>query len=211
MSDTPEIDKIVFEERGLPGSQVVHVDAARRLQREANSLRDELEEEVAAGVRLKLALADAEELQAKTAQMLEKQKMYSIALQNIIAALCYDKPPPNEAAAPEQTKLAAGFHKRQLQDEANRIAEAGRQDRALADERRVNKEHIDAWTEKFERLSALYSELEKRANTAMQRAAEIEAYTDEMAALLQQKHAPEQAVTALEAWQEFRVKTASTE
>ena len=159
MTDTPDVDAAAFEERGLPGSLVVHVDFARRIKREFFTQEERAVEATKQMATLSVRLTAENEQHTQTKALLEKQKAHSLALQNLLAAVCVGKPPVADPAAPEHSKLAAEHHARYLTAEAKRIASERSYEASVNDERRL-------WNEKLAAMEARMEEIEKERRLA---------------------------------------------
>lgn len=210
-TDTPDVDSAAFEERGLPGSLVVHVDFARRLRREANEAAQTIESLKKDFNKTSGMLATEITAHEGTKALLEKQKSHSLALQRIVEAICTGKPCPDEPAAPEQDKLGKAFHKKLMQQEANRLHDEADAQRALADERRVAAEKLAAAKEESVRLAAQMIETSLHDDESVSYAAEVEAFTEELHSIVSRLgvYLPAElqpAVSAaVEGWQQFKL------
>ena len=159
MTDTPDVDAAAFEEHGLPGSLVVHVDFARRIKREFLALGETIRAGTTENLQLQTRLAQLQADKDELTKMFDKQKAHSLALQTLLAAICEGKPPTAQPAAPEHSKLAAEHHKRLLAAEAKRAAEIREVDANMADERRI-------WSEKFTAMETRVEKVESERRLA---------------------------------------------
>ena len=206
MSDTPEVDSVAYEERGMPGSLVVHVDIARRAAREAAAVAEKLEAAKAEITRLIAAeTARSVELHESRAG-LEKNRSYSRALQQLIEDLTSGKSPTAQPLALDHSRYVLDYAKGLAAKEAKRGQLAEQQAYAASEERRIAAERLAAVTGKLEAMTAHVTVLQARDVELTQLLAETQSHAERLGGIVGLlEGVPPKGTTILAEWQAWRL------
>lgn len=120
-TDTPEVDAAAYEERGLPGSQVVHADFARRIARDCNQAHEDIEILTREVDREKGKLEIEQAAHEATKKNLETSLNHAADVSEILDNLCAGLSLPEVKHAPEALQWAQDFRKRGEVAEAARL------------------------------------------------------------------------------------------
>jgi len=161
MSDTPEIDALAYEERGLPGSMVVHVDVARKEARKVAELQATIESLNTAAIKLNAKLGDAANAAQAQAVSLAKSQACVIALQELIKAFVVGEELPPSVLAVDQRNLLNAYRDRV-------VATTQELRSALADEIDTAADQLRRAREAAERQELRISEAERNATFAQE-------------------------------------------
>jgi hypothetical protein len=156
MTTTPRTDEAAFEERGMPGSLVVHIDFSRRLELEVSGLKESLTGCTNTIARQQSMLDGANAREQEHTQMFAVQKNFSAALQDLLISVCSESSLPTASVAVTELKEVQVFRRR------SDAAKAAQERKAAAELEALNTKLREA-NERNIRLSEDILKEEKRA------------------------------------------------